>query len=502
MELDFKTCEQARLSRDARYDGRFFIGVTSTAIYCRCICPAPSAKRQNVVYFPTAAAAADAGFRPCLRCRPETAPGTPAWNGTSATVSRGLRLISEGALDGDSVETLSARLGVTSRHLDRLFMQHLGASPIAVAQTRRLHFAKQLISDTRLPMAQVALASGYQSIRRFNDRFSRLYGRTPTELRRLNKSASSPTETDEYVFRLAYRPPYDWDSLIGFLAVRAIPGVELVVSGTYRRSIEWNGQQGVLEVRPAKHMHALEVHVLFPDSSALLQIVTRIRTMFDLAADPAVIMKSFQHDALLAPQLKRHAGLRVPGSWDGFELAVRAILGQQVTVQGATTLAGRLVQAYGKPLNGFQSFGLTHIFPRPEALAAARLGGLPKVRANAIRSLAKAVLAGKLSFDSKLVSTEFVRRFTRIRGIGEWTAHYVAMRTLGDPDAFPQTDLGLLRACGDGKRLTPAALLKQAQVWRPWRAYAAMYLWRASADAQVKSRRTMKRRLDLCTTAP
>ena len=501
MELDFKTCEQARLSRDARYDGRFFIGVTSTAIYCRCICPAPSAKRQNVVYFPTAAAAAGAGFRPCLRCRPETAPGTPAWNGTSTTVNRGLRLISEGTLDENSVETLATRLGVSSRHLDRLFLKHLGASPMAVAQTRRVHFAKQLITDTELPMAQVAMASGFQSIRRFNDTFSRLYGRTPTELRRLNKSASSPAETGEYVFRLAYRPPYDWESLLAFLTARATPGVEIVVNGAYRRSIAWNGRHGVLEVRHVKAAHALEARILFPDPAALLQIVTRVRAMFDLAADPAV-MKNFRRDPLLAPMLKRHAGLRVPGTWDGFELAVRAILGQQVTVQAATTLAGRLVQAYGKPLHGFEGLGLTHIFPRPESLAAAKLSDMPRVRANAIRALAKAVLAGQLSFDSKLVSTEFVRRFTCIRGIGEWTAHYVAMRALGDPDAFPEADLGLLRACGNGQNLTPAALLMRAEAWRPWRAYAAMYLWRASAETQVKSRRTMKRRVGICTTAP
>ena len=492
MELDEKTCEQARLTHDARFDGHFFIGVTSTGIYCRCICPTPSAKRQNVRYYPTAAAAAEAGFRPCLRCRPETAPGTPAWNGTSATVSRGLRLISEGVLDEDSVENLSTRLGVSPRHLDRLFLQHLGASPIAVAQTRRLHFAKQLISDTHLPMAQVALASGFQSIRRFNDTFSKLYGRTPSELRRLHHAASLSTEPGEYVFRLAYRPPYDWESLLAFLAARATPGVEAVVNAGYCRSIALNGQHGVLEVRPVKGVHALEAHILFPEPAGLLQIVTRVRAMFDLAADPAVIAGNFRRDPLLAPHLKRHPGLRVPGAWDGFELAVRAILGQQVTVRGASTLAGRLVQAFGEPLTCFNTLGLTHVFPKPEVLAAAKITGLPQTRAHSIQSLAQAAVAGEVTFDNQLPGAQLLTRFTSIKGIGDWTAHYVAMRTLGDPDAFPAADLVLLRTAGEGKTLTPAALLKRAEAWRPWRAYAAMVLWRAAADAQLKHKQSLQ----------
>lgn len=492
MELDQKTCEQARLTRDARYDGRFFIGVTSTGIYCRCICPATGAKRQNVVYFPTAAAAAETGFRPCLRCRPETAPGTPAWNGTSATVSRGLRLISEGALDEDSVENLSTRLGVSPRHLHRLFLQHLGASPIAVAQTRRLHFAKQLISDTHLPMAQVAMTSGFQSIRRFNATFSNLYGRTPTELRHLQKASASSTAAGEYVFRLAYRPPYDWESLLAFLAARATPGVEAVVNGAYRRSIAFDARQGVLEVRQLKSANALEAHVFFPDPARLLQIVTRLRAMFDLAADPTVIARHFRRDLLLASHMKRHTGLRVPGAWDGFELAVRAILGQQVTVRGATTLAGRLAQEFGEPLTCSNASGLTHVFPQPGVLAKAKLAGLPQARALSIRSLAQATLAGEMTFDHRLPGNELLARFTRIKGIGDWTAQYVAMRALGDPDAFPASDLVLLRMAGEGKSLKPAALLKRAEAWQPWRAYAAMLLWRAAADAQMKHKHTVK----------
>ena len=483
VQLDPRICERARLARDPHFDGRFFIGVTSTGIYCRPICPSPTAKRLNVRYFPTAAAAAEAGFRPCLRCRPEVSPGTPAWNGTSATVSRGLKLIAEGALDEGGVDELAARLGVSARHLHRLFLQHLGAPPIAVAQTRRLHFAKQLIDETRLPMAQVALASGFQSIRRFNDVVRKLYGRTPSELRRLRRTAAPRTAAGEYVFRLAYRPPYDWHALLEFLAARATPGVEEVRSGTYRRSLVFKNRHGVLEVRALPREHALETRIRFPESACLLQIVARMRAMFDLAADPAVIAAGFRRDPLLGPLVKRHPGLRVPGHWDGFELAVRAVLGQQVTVRGATTLAGRLVQAHGEPLQFTDSGGLTHVFPSAQSLSQARLQGLPAARVHAIQSLAQAVAAGELRFDGGVPDDGFFARFRGIAGIGAWTVQYVAMRAFNEPDAFPAADLALLRAAGSGRALTEAALRKRAEGWRPWRAYAAMHLWRAAADA-------------------
>ena len=485
-QLDIRICERARLARDPHFDGRFFIGVTSTGIYCRPICPSPTAKRLNVRYFPTAAAAAEAGFRPCLRCRPEVAPGTPAWNGTSATVSRGLKLIADGALDEGGVDELAARLGVSARHLHRLFLQHLGAPPVAVAQTRRLHFAKQLIDETRLPMAQVALASGFQSIRRFNDVVRKLYGRTPSELRRMRQSAAPRTAADEYVFRLAYRPPYDWHAQLEFLTARATPGVEEVRGGTYRRSLAFKNRQGVLEVRALAREHALEARIRFPESACLLQIVARVRAMFDLAADPAVIAASFRRDPLLGPLVRRRPGLRVPGHWDGFELAVRAVLGQQVTVRGATTLAGLLVRTHGEPLQFTDSGGLTHVFPSAQSLIDARLQGMPAARVRAIQSLAQAVVAGKLRFDVGAPDDGFFARFQAIAGIGVWTAQYVAMRAFNEPDAFPVADLVLLRAAGNGRALTAAALLKRAEAWRPWRAYAAMYLWRAAADANRK----------------
>ena len=479
MELDPRVCDRARLARDSRFDGRFFIGVTSTGVYCRPICPSPTAKRENVRYFRSAAEAVAAGFRPCLRCRPETAPGTPAWNGTSTTVSRALRLIAEGALQQLSVAGLSQRLGVSARHLDRLFRTHLGASPIAVAKASRLQFAKQLISDTDLPMSRVALASGFRSVRRFNDSIHGLYGRTPSELRRLRPVALS-ARPDEYVFRLPYRPPYDWESLLAFLAGRAIPGVEEVVSGAYRRSFALGQQHGILEVRHDKSVQALEARIRFSEPVSLLPIVTRLRAMFDLAADSSAIARHFRRDLLLGRLVRKYPGLRVPGAWDGFELAVRAILGQQVSVAAASTLAGRLAQKLGERLSLLDTGGLTLVFPTADALADAGLQGLPRVRAGAIRSLAQAVLCGRVTLSGTEEAT--LASLARIRGVGEWTAQYIAMRALRQPDAFPAKDLVLLRTAGEGSPLTDTALRKRAEAWRPWRAYAAVYLWRAAAD--------------------
>jgi AraC family transcriptional regulator of adaptative response / DNA-3-methyladenine glycosylase II len=477
LELDEAACERARLARDPRFDGRFFIGVLSTGIYCRPICPAPTVKPGNVRYFPSAAAAAQNGFRPCLRCRPETAPGTPVWNGTAATVGRALRLIGEGALDERSVGDLSQRLGVSPRHLDRLFVRHLGAPPVAVAQTRRLEFAKQLVSDTSLSMTQVASASGFQSIRRFNAAFRRLYGRAPSELRRTPRLRSDGP-AGQYTFRLAYRPPFDWESQVEFLAARATPGVEEVRGGSYRRSFALQGSHGVLEVSPVPGAHALELRISLPDPSFLLQIVGRVRAMFDLDADPGVVAGQLVLDPLLAPLVRRYPGLRVPGAWEPFELAVRAVLGQQVTVRGASTLAGRLAGRFGEPLRVTGGDGLTHVFPRPQVLAEADIAGMPRARAQAIRALSRAVLRGEVDLTTGRNPNGLPEALMRVKGLGDWTAQYIAMRALGEPDAFPAGDLVLRRMAGAGLALTAAGLRKRAEGWRPWRAYAAMYLWR------------------------
>ncbi|HET7922088.1 MAG TPA: AlkA N-terminal domain-containing protein [Gammaproteobacteria bacterium] len=479
--LDPVICDRARVARDPRFDGRFFIGVLSTGIYCRSICPAPSPKKSNIRYFPTAAAAAEAGLRPCLRCRPEAAPGTPAWAGTSATVRRALRLIQDGALDNGSVEQLAGRLGVGARHLHRLFVQHVGASPIAVAQTRRLHFAKRLLDDTALPMTGIAHASGYGSLRRFNAAFQHAYGRAPRALRREHRVPHAPAH-DGLGLRLAYRPPYDWRALQAFLATRALPGVEHVTPNGYARSVCVKGVVGRIEVRPVAGAHALELNVHGLDAGALFGVVARVRQMFDLAADPADVRAVLRRDALLAPCLRRHPGLRIPGAWDAFEIAVRAVLGQQISVAAARTFAARLVTAYGARVDVASE--LTHLFPAPQELADADLTaiGLTRARAATLKALARAVCDGTLQFDADHGVDALRAALLGIPGIGAWTAEYIALRALGDPDAFPAEDLILRRMAGDGTALSATTLRQRAEAWRPWRAYAVMHLWRAANE--------------------
>jgi AraC family transcriptional regulator of adaptative response / DNA-3-methyladenine glycosylase II len=468
VDFDEQTCEQARLNRDARFDGRIFIAITSTGIYCRPICPSPHAKRTHVRFFRSAAAASAAGFRPCLRCRPEVAPGTPAWNGTSTTVSRGLRLIAEGALDESGVETLAARLGVSSRHLARLFQRHLGALPSAVAQTRRLHFAKQLISDTNLSMTEVALASGFRSIRRFNDVFREFYGRPPSELRRLGERMG--VAAGEYVFHLGYRPPYDWSLLLRFLAARAVPGVESLRDGAYRRTVAVQGHHGLLEVRPARDADALRVHIRFPQPAHLLQIITRVRAMFDLAADPDVIGRTLGADDRLAPLWQRHAGIRLPGAWDNLEPIVHAILRQRCSLEETRRLQHLLVEECGRPLSSLGAGELCRAYPAAGALTESRLTFLPRSTADAIRSAAQAVVAVR----PDAPPDDLLRRLRGIAGVDESAIEYVAMRALNDSDALPAESPELRGALGD--IVSTPELLRHAEMWKPWRGYAAVLL--------------------------
>jgi AraC family transcriptional regulator, regulatory protein of adaptative response / DNA-3-methyladenine glycosylase II len=472
MTLPRQVCSRARLSRDPRFDGKFFIGVRGSGVYCRSICPAPTAKEKNCTYFPTAAAASEAGYRPCLRCRPECSPGTKAWAGTSNTVSRALLLIGESGLESGGVEGLAERLGVGTRHLRRLFLKHLGATPSSVAQTRRLHFAKKLIDDTRLPMGEVALASGFGCVRRFNAAIRGTYRRTPTQIRKLARPEHGAAK-NHYSFDLRFRPPYDWAGILDFLRRRAIPSVEHVENGAYRRTIEWNGRHGYFEVR-ADGKHSLALTIEFEDSSALFHIVERIRGMFDVNADPAKIARALRTDPLLAPLVKATPGVRVPGAWDGFELGVRAIVGQQISVQGASTITGRIAEKFGRAYA--PAAGLTRVFPSAAVLANANLAGvgLTTSRAATIREFARRVRDGAITFHGVIDVTEFAKELTEIPGVGAWTAQYVAMRALGDPDAFPSGDVALLRA----SRLTNhRALNLRAEQWRPWRAYATLYLW-------------------------
>ena len=392
-------------------------------------------------------------------------------------MSRALRLISESALEDAGVNALAARLGIGSRQLRRLFVRHLGASPIAVANTRRLHFAKKLIDETNLPFSQIALAAGFGSVRRFNAAFRKTYHRTPGQIRRFAPFAPIQPE-DEYLFRLHFRPPFHWDALLTFLGRRAIPGVEAIESDRYLRTISLNGDSGSLGVSLDEAASALRVCISFPEPRWLFLIVERLRRMFDLGADPSEIER-LSNDQLLAKRIEAMPGLRVPGCWDGFELAVRAILGQQVSVAGASTLAGRLVRTFGIPISA--SPPLTHLFPAAEVLAEADVAriGLPKNRAETIRALGRAVTEGRIAFSAVTNIEEFQSRLRELPGIGDWTAQYIAMRALGDPDAFPASDLGLLRGASLSDQRELARL---AESWRPWRAYAAMYLWQGTEE--------------------
>jgi len=489
MDMDATACYRAISTRDARFDGRLFVGVKTTGIYCRPICPARTPKFENVSFYASAAAAQEAGFRPCLRCRPETSPDLAFWRGTSNTVSRALALIEAGGLDEADVEGLANRLGVGARQLRRLFHQHVGASPVAVAQTRRVLLAKQLIHETTLPMAEVALASGFNSVRRFNETFLQMFGRSPATLRRVRDKTRR--EAGSLSVRLAYRPPYDWDAMLAFLRARAIPGVEMVSESVYRRTIAIGEASGMIEVAPADK-NRVDVSVRFPDMAALPQIIARVRRVFDLAADPDMIGEHLSLDPVLAPLVAARPGLRVPGGWDGFELAVRAIFGQQITVPAATKLLGRLVEAHGArlPATIRDVEGLGHLFPSPARIAKADLSvlGMPKARAVAVTSLARAICADPAIFSRGACLEEAIAKLRSLPGIGEWTAQYIAMRELREPDAFPAADIGLLRAMAtaDG-RPSPAELLSRAERWRPWRAYAALHLWAAGIAHPVAS---------------
>jgi len=488
---DHDVCYRALQSRDARFDGLIYVGVKSTGIYCRPICPARTAKSENCRFYRSAAAAQDAGFRPCLRCRPESAPDLASWRGTSNTVSRALALIAEGALDGTgaSVEKLAARLGLGERQLRRLFLQHLGASPVSVAQTRRVLFAKQLIHETQLPMTEVALAAGFGSLRRFNETFQQLFQRPPSALRR--KTAASHAGAG-VTLRIRYRSPYDWDSMLGFLQARAIPGVEVVEDGRYLRTVDIDGLAGSVEVAHLAERESLGVTIHLPNVRSLPAIVARVRRLFDVGADIETIDAHLSSDPFLAPLVAQRPGLRAPGGWDGFEIAVRAVLGQQISVAAARRLAGQLVALHGRELPTEQRGhpGLMRVFPTPERLASAKsLGlGMPAARQAALKAIAEATVADPNLFRPLGSIEETVERLRAIRGVGDWTAQYIALRAIRETDAFPASDIGLLRGAGaiNGEKQTSAHLLDRARSWRPWRAYAAQHLWAADAAASLK----------------
>ena len=351
IELAPALCWQAFYSRDSRFDGRFFVGVITTGIYCRPICPVPFAKSANIVWFASAAAAEADGFRPCQRCRPQASPGTPAWLGTSAVVSRALRLIWVGALDEGTVDALAERVGIGSRQLRRLFVQHLGAPPIKIAGTRRIHFARKLIDETELPITEIAFSAGFKSLREFNHAMKSACGQSPRQLRRLRGEFQRVPGRAGLLIRLPYRPPFNWSALIRYLRQRATPCVEMVRDEFYRRTIEIGDAAGTIDVRPEKDEPCLLVRIDLPKYECLMQVVERVRRIFDLTADPVQIAEHLARDSRLKPHLDALPGLRVPGAWDGFELAVRAILGHQLTGTDSSGITGRLVQTFGRPMN-------------------------------------------------------------------------------------------------------------------------------------------------------
>lgn len=471
-------CEQARLARDARFDGVFFTAVRSTGIYCRPICPAPPPKPENVDYYPTAAAAATAGFRPCLRCRPELAPEA-ARHLQDEIVRRALGLIADGALQEQPVTVLADAVGVSPRQLQRLFVARLGATPGQVYNTRRLLLAKQLLTETALPVTQVALASGFTSLRRFNSAFVQGCGMPPTAIRRQRDAVRG----GELSLRLGYRPPLDFKAMLEFLRRRAIPGIEQIDEFSYQRVIGPATSPSVIRVTADPKRPELLLRLGAVEPRAIPDIVRRVRRIFDLDADLGIVHATLCRDPLLAAGVIRRPGLRVPGGWDGFEVAVRAVLGQQISVAAAATMARRLVDRFGETLPSMPA-GLDRMFPSPALLAQAPLEqiGLPHSRAATLRSLASACDEGRLAFGSAQSLEDFVQRCTALPGIGPWTANYIALRALSQPDAFPAGDLILQQRLGGEQRLSERATEARSQPWRPWRAYAVLHLWHLAAD--------------------
>lgn len=478
-EVDPAVYWPAFYSRDARFDGRIFAGVVSTKIYCRSICPVPFAKPNNIAWFASAAAAEAEGFQPCRRCRPQAAPGTPAWRGTSAVVSRALKLILEGNLDSGNVDQLAERVGIGSRQLRRLFVEHMGAPPIKIAITRRVHFARTLIEETALPITDVAMSAGFQSIRRFNHAIHSAYGQSPKSLRALAGRTDSFSRSSGLSIRLSYRPPFDWKFLLQFLRIRAVPGVEQVDEESYRRTIEIDGAHGDLEVTHDQTHNQLITRIHLPRYESLMSIADRVRRIFDLRADPLQILSHLGQDKFLKHALDKRPGLRVPGAWDGYELSICAILGDAIGPNRASRkLVKRFVEAFGESRT-FATDGLTHLFPRPRDFSLAELSsiGIDRDRATAIIALSSAVARKKLTFEATLSLKESVSRLLAVPGIGRAIAEYIAMRGFGEPDAFPLKPSALKEYFSQSRcPITRLGYSKLTARWQPWRAYAAMHL--------------------------
>ncbi len=506
--LDKDACYQALLTHDARFDGVFFVGVATTGIYCRTVCPARTPRRENCAFYPSAAAAERAGFRPCLRCRPERAPGNAGVDATSRLAAQIAGRIEDGALTEGSVEDLAADTGISSRHLRRVVETEFGVSPVALAQTQRLLLAKRLLTDTNMAVSEVAAASGFSSLRRFNALFKERYRLNPTQLRRGRQGEEEkrrkgeremqgqgtgkiqdtryeirggedssfllPPSSFALTFELAYRPPLDWEALLAFLVGRSSSGVETVDEGRYLRVVGIGEHRGWIAVDPIPDKPALRVELSASLAPVILPTLARVKRLFDLEASPLHIA------AHLGELAQARPGLRVPGAFDGFEMATRAILGQQISVRAATTISGRFAAAFGEPV-ATPFACLTHLPPTAERVAQANAAeliapGIITTRANSILALARMVAEGKLALTPGVDIEPTLIQLKSIPGIGDWTAQYIAMRVLAWPDAFPHTDLGIYKALGE---TNPKRVLALSEAWRPWRAYATMHLWKS-----------------------
>jgi len=477
MHTDHERCYRAASSRDARFDGVFYVGVKTTGIYCRPSCPAVTPKSENVTFYATAAAAQDAGFRACRRCRPDTTPGSPEWNVRADAVGRAMRLIADGVVEREGVDGLASRLGYSQRHVTRMLTQELGAGPLALARSNRAHAARILIETTDMPMSDIAFAAGFASIRQFNDSVRHVYALSPTEMRGRRRS----TPTGRVTLRLAVRQPFHVEGLLDFLGGRLIAGVERIDGRTYARVLRLPHGLGAVQLTLHDDHVACELELADLRDTAVA--VQRCRRLLDLDADPLAIDEVLSDDPLLAPLVAAAPGLRLPSQVDGFEVAVRAIVGQQVSVAGARTILGRFAQAYGTPVTFdlAASHGLTHAFATPEALAEADDTGLsmPRSRARALIGVAQAVADGKIELDPGADRDAVRADLVALPDIGPWTADYICMRALAHPDVMLETDL-IIRRMLERHGVEP----ERTERWKPWRSYAAMHLWRASVDVE------------------
>lgn len=462
---------------DPRFDGWVFCGVTSTGVYCRPSCPARTPKRENVRFFSSAAAAHSAGFRACKRCRPDATPGSPEWDRRADLVGRAMRLIADGVVDREGVSGLARSLGYSERHVHRELISVVGVGPLSLARAQRGQTARVLLETTRLPVTEIAFAAGFQSIRQFNDTIRHVFALTPTELRTRARRFGRAEDSGTISLRLPYRTPLEAGGLLGFLARRAVPGVEEVADGSYRRSLRLPHGMGIVELRPADGY--VRASYRLSDVRDLAAAMQRCRALLDLDSDPESVAEVLGTDPVLGALVRAAPGRRVPGAVDGHELAVRAVLGQQVSLRAAAGLAARLVAHYGEQLD--RPLGaVTHVFPSAAALSAADLRhvAMPAARQRALGGLAKALAAGDVAVDAGADRVRTRRDLRELPGIGPWTVEYIAMRALRDPDAFLPTDLGVRHGLrGLGRDHRPAAAMRLAEGWRPYRAYALQYLW-------------------------